>query len=291
MQSFFNQATLLYNGRTLASNVTRGQIMDLVTITKTPVEDTYTVNGENAYVINIINSGNAALNGLTLTDNLGGYTFTNADGTASTVYPLTYTADSVQYYVNGVQQPAPNASAENGLTFTGINVPAGGNASIVYAASPNEFAPLGGDGTITNTATLTGPGIAVPVSAAADVTALAEPELAILKTLSPQTVSAGGSVTYTFNISNSGANPAVSADNVQVRDTFTPPLSNITVTLDGVTLDPTQYTYNEATGEFAVNPGVITVSAAAFLQNVADGAYSTSPGETVLEVTGTLAQA
>ena len=288
MQSFFNQATLSYNGITLASNVTRGTVADILSATKTAVEPTYTKDSENTFVINLVNSGATALTGLTLNDNMGGYAFNAGTENAQTLYPLTYRDGSVQYYVNGVRQPSPTVTDTDGMTITGINIPAGGNATIVYAVNANEFAPLDNGASIVNTATLTGPGINLPVTAQATVSTAAAPLLDITKSLNPQTVTGGAPVTYTFNITNTGAVAATADDNVQVRDTFTPPLANLTVTLDGIPLDTTQYTYNEQTGEFATNPGVITVPAAAFLQNAGSGAYSASPGEAILQVTGTM---
>ena len=65
-------------------------------------------------------------------------------------------------------------------------------------------------------------------------------------------------------------------------------LSNISVTLDGVVLPPTAYTYNEATGEFATVPGAFTVPAATFEQDAVTGNYRTTPGVTVVTVTGTV---
>ena len=53
-----------------------------------------------------VNSGAAALTGLTLNDNLGAYAYNT-----STLYPLTYIDGSIQYYINGVLQAAPTATA------------------------------------------------------------------------------------------------------------------------------------------------------------------------------------
>lgn len=41
MANFYNQATLAYNGKTVNSNITTGEIMERVTVTKTALlEDT-----------------------------------------------------------------------------------------------------------------------------------------------------------------------------------------------------------------------------------------------------------
>ena len=74
-----------------------------------------------------------------------------------------------------------------------------------------------------------------------------------------------------------------------MTDTFNPRLSNLTATLNGTTLTPTtDYTYNEATGEFATVAGRITVPAASFVTDPATGAISTDPGVTTLTISGTI---
>ena len=129
MATFTNQATLTYNGQTTTSNVTVGELTETLTAAKTAVVPTYGTDGRVTYILSLVNSGTAPLTGLTITDDLGGYTFN-----AGTVYPLSYTAGSVRYYQNGVLQAAPAVTAGPPLTFTGITVPAGGNAVIAYEA-------------------------------------------------------------------------------------------------------------------------------------------------------------
>ena len=119
MATFTNQATLSYNGQTTTSNVTVGELTETLTAAKTAVVPTYGTDGRVTYILSLVNSGTAPLTGLTITDDLGGYTFN-----AGTVYPLSYTAGSVRYYQNGVLQAAPAVTAGPPLTFTGITVPA-----------------------------------------------------------------------------------------------------------------------------------------------------------------------
>ena len=84
MAIFSNQATLTYNGNSTNSNIAYGEILDLLAVTKTAVEGSYTPGTLVTYVITLRNTGNTQLTGLTVTDNLGGY-----DLTGTTVYPLT----------------------------------------------------------------------------------------------------------------------------------------------------------------------------------------------------------
>ena len=266
MATFTNQATLTYSGGTANSNITTGQLLEVLTASKTAVVPTYRTGRPITYLITLINSGAAALTGLTVTDDLGGYAFNG-----NTVYPLTYTAGSVRYYQDGVLQAAPTVTAGPPLTIAGIAVPAGGSTVIAYEAEPSAFAPLGAEGSVVNTAPVTGP------------------VLTIGKALSPTEVAANGRLTYTFVIQNSGNTVASAADSLVVTDVFSPILRDLTVTLDGTALTaPTQYTYDAATGRFATVAGVITVPAASFTQDAATGAYTVAPGTATLTVTGTL---
>ena len=75
MATFTNQATLTYNGQTTTSNVTVGELTETLTAAKTAVVPTYGTDGRVTYILSLVNSGTAPLTGLTITDDLGGYTF------------------------------------------------------------------------------------------------------------------------------------------------------------------------------------------------------------------------
>lgn len=283
MAIFTNQATLSYNGTTVSSNTVSGNLVEALSITKTAVVDRYSADDTVTYVISITNSGVAPITGLTLTDNLGAYTFG-----AGTVTPLTYIDDSVIYYQNGVLQASPTVAATDPLTITGITVPAGGNAILVYEAATNGYAPLDQGSSITNTALVTGTGITAEVSAAETVTVVDSALLGITKSLDPVNVTENSPLTYTFTVTNVGNAEAGSADNVVISDRFDPILSDITVALNGDVLPESAYTYDEATGLFSTVAGEITVPAATYTQDPVTGVWSTSPGVTVLTVTGTV---
>ena len=282
MAAFYNQATLSYNGYVTNSNVTVGEITDSLGITKTSLSDSYTVGDTVSYVIGITNNG-GALTGLTVSDNLGSYVY----GTG-TLTPLTYVDGTAKYYVNGVLQATPTVTAGPPLTFSGLNIPEGANALIVYEARVNSFAPPTVSSEITNTVTVTGSGITNPQSATNTVTVSVQPTLSITKSLSPTTVTAGSEVTYTFVVQNLGNAGVEATDNMTVSDTFDPALSGITVVFNGTTLtEGTGYSYDEATGAFTTLDGTLYVPAATFTQN-ADGSYTATPGIGVLTVTGTV---
>ena len=283
MATFQNQATLIFGSSRINSNTTEGEIVDAVTVTKSAVSAGYGEGDAVAYAIGIVNGGTAALTSLTLTDDLGAYTA--ADGTLAV--PLEYVEDSLRYYLNGELLPTPTVVAGDTLTVSGISVPAGEGAVLVYEARTNGKAPLAIGSAITNTATLTGTPVA-DLTATATVPVREEPRLSITKTASPDTLTGGGEITYGFIIQNTGNAPVVATDNLTVTDLFSPILSGITVTLDGATLtEGIGYTYDEASGSFTTLPGAITVPAASY-STLPDGTVTVTPGVTVLRVAGTI---
>lgn len=283
MATFTNFATLSYNGGSTTSNTVTGELLETLTAAKTAVGGTYTPDGTVTYVMTLTNSGTTDFTNLTVTDNLGAYFFEEAD-----VYPLNYVEGTLLYYINGVLQPTPAVTAGPPMTVTGIAVPAGGNAALVYETAVTNFAPLAAASTITNTVTISGGGLSAPVTAQAVITTEAAAALRISKSLSPTVVSENGQLTYTFLIENSGNAPATAADNLILTDIFDPILNPITVTFNGTPwAEATNYTYDPATGTFTTLAGQITVPAATYTQNP-DGTWTVVPGAAVLTITGTV---
>ncbi len=283
MAIFTNQATISYNNTIRNSNVTTGQILTTVSAAKTAVGDDYTAGDDVTYVISILNSGTAPVTDVIVNDDLGGYEFEG-----ETVYPLRYVPGSIQYYVNGVLQNPPSVDDGQTLVITGLNIPAGGNIMLIYETDVTQYAPLDTDGSITNTATITGSCITEPITAEETINTQDEPNLTITKSVFPSTVTGCGQLTYTFIIQNTG-NTAADADaNVVITDDFDPALRDLLVTFNGDPLtEGTGYTYNVETGAFATVAGQITVPAATFTQDET-GAWVVNPGVSVLTVTGTL---
>ena len=282
MAIFTNQATLSYNGNSVDSNIAYGEILDVLTATKTAIEGAYTPGDTLTYVVTLRNTGVAALTALTVTDDLGGYAFNGA-----TVYPLSYVAGSAALFVDGVPQAAPAVTAGPPLVVSGITVPAEGDAVLVYQAQVTAFAdPVG---TIDNTVTVTGAGLSAPVTATETVPAEQAPRLTISKSISPSQVVDNDRVTYTFVIQNYGSLAVVATDNAAITDQFDPILTNLTVTFMGTPwTQGAQYNYNEATGLFTTVPGQILVPAATYTQDPTTGAYAVTPGTVTLTVVGTI---
>ena len=283
MAQFTNQAQLRYGNSIANSNIAVGELLEVLSASKTAVRKTYGQNDTVTYIITIVNSGTTAFNGLTVTDNLGAYTF----GT-ETLTPLTYMADSVKYYVNGVLQSTPVVVAEPSLAISGLTVPAGGNITVAYETEVNAFAPMDAAGTITNTAVVSGGGI-TPITVTETIGTESTPILTITESVSPVPVTENGTLTYTFLIQNAGSAPADIGTDAVIVDTFNPLLSNLAVSFNGTAwAETTNYTYDETTGVFTTIAGQITVPAATYTQNPATGVWTADPGVSTLVVKGTI---
>lgn len=286
MAIFYNQATLNFGGRVTSSNITEGEIVSGVSLTKAAVSTNYGPGDGIVYSITLVNADPTAKSGITLTDDLGAYSL---PGAAADLVPLTYVQNSVLYYQNGILQPAPTVTSGNTLIFDGIEVPANGNTMILYEVRANEFAPLSAGSAIFNTVYADGEGVCEALGDNAEVSVRGEATLSIAKAICPTVVNCGDQVTYTFIIQNSGNTEVVATDNLTVSDIFNPIINNITVTLNGIPLNEgTQYSYNIETGEFSTLEGAIPVPAATFTRDTVTGIVTTTPGVAVITVTGTV---
>ena len=282
MAVFQNQATLTFGDNTVNSNIVTGEIVEVLTLTKASLNTDYSVGETVTYILSIVNSGSSPFTGVSVTDNLGSYTF----GT-ETLTPLGFIDGSAVLYVDGVAQPVNADATGSQVIFSGFTVPAGGNALISYRATVNSFAPLFAGSAIENTATLTATGLTTPVTATATVSVDSSPELSITKSVCPDSVPENGQLTYTLTVINTGSEAAT--EGVIVSDTFSPILTNITVTYNGAPwTQGTNYTYDEATGIFTTLNGQITVPEASFTQDTATGIWTVDPGSAVIRITGTV---
>lgn len=286
MATFFNQATLSYNNTVKNSNTVSGELVEVLSMTKTGLNFLYNTGDTITYIISIVNSGNTAFTGPAVVDNLGTYAF----GTDGTLTPLTFVDDSVRYIINGVPQEGYSASATGeSVTFTGFTIPANGTVVIAYEVKVNNLAPVGGDGKVTNTATLTATGLSTPVTATYEIDENTAPNLSIIKSVSPVPVSENGQLTYSFTIQNSSPTGTATTDTVILSDTFDPILTGITVNVDGTDLTDEQFSYDETTGEFSINNAtLLAVPAATYEQDAVTGEYVISPGTVTVTITGTV---
>lgn len=278
---FTNVATLSYNGSQIRSNVAVGMIESVLSVSKYAVNETYGEGDTLTYVVSIVNNSDSPVIGLTVSDDLGAYPF----GTG-TVQPLDYVPESLQYYVDGVLQPDPAVQTLSGVVLSDISVPASGNATIVYSASVNAYAPLETGGAITNTVTVSSPTVTA-VSAEESVAVTNAAQLSIVKSVTPIPVPENGELTYTFQFFNAGNTAVLDTENAAVTDVFDPVLTGISVMLDGTALtEGVDYTYNESSGVFTTANGVLSIPAATYTQDETTGEWSMTPGSVTMTVTG-----
>lgn len=283
-----NQATLTYQYGTstasAASNIATATLQDPLTLSKSALDSGYRAGEDITYILTAANTSANALTNLTLTDNLGAYTPTG--GTAS-VTPLTYVGPA-QLYINGVLSGTLTPTVSGGtVVFTIPSLSAGSTAMVLYKARPNSTALLGAEDSITNTVTAAATGLTQSVTA--DYTLNADPyaSVSILKSMSPNVITDGDTVTYTFTLSNRGN---TAATGVVLTDVFSPAPTNLTVAVNGTALTTADYSY---TGGVLTLPAsgssyALTVPAATFTQDSTTGTVTVSPGVTTVVVTGTL---
>ena len=286
MAQITNQANLSFRyGNAMGnavSNIATATLLDPLSAEKTSVDETYRAADRITYVLSVQNNGNATVTGINLVDDLG--TFTLANGT--TVTPLTY-GDAAALYINGAYvSPITATETLNSVTFTIPSLAPGANALIVYQALINEYAPLTTGSSIVNTVTVTAPSVGTPITDTNTVTAEDYADITIQKEMSPDPVSDGDRLTYTFMITNTGNTPATG---VVLTDAFNPAPSNITVTVDGQPVETTDYTYEN--GLLTLPTGTsyeMTVPAATVTENPETGEITVIPGTLLITVEGTL---
>ena len=168
-----------------------------------------------------------------LTDDLGAFT---PAGAAAPVVPLTYTGPA-ELYVNGVYSETLTPDVEDGaVSFTVPALQAGANAILLYKARVNAFAPIDAGGSITNTVTVQGEN--EPLTASFTIPADAYADVTVEKEMSPNPITDGSTLCVTFTIENAGNTEATG---LTLSDEFPLPLSDVTVSVNGV--ETTDFTY------------------------------------------------
>lgn len=282
-----NQARLQFSyGETTAtasSNIASTIMQGPLTASKSVLESAYRAESELTYIITLSNSGAAALTAMKITDDLGTYAVTPT----LSVPALFYTGPA-QLYINGVFSasltPEP---ALNSIVFTIPQLAAGANAMLIYKVQVSGDAPLAVGSEITNTAVIRATNLSEPLTVSETIDVSEYADVNIMKAMSPNPVTDGGTLTYTFTIQNYGN---TAATNVVLSDAFSPIPNPITVTVDGTVLSAADYDY---TNGVLTLPGPasaysLSIPAATFTQDAATGAVTINPGVVTIVVTGTI---
>ena len=286
MAQITNQANLTFNygdtSGSAVSNIASATLLDPLSVEKTSVGTTYRAGDRITYVLSVQNNGNVTVTDINLVDDLG--TYTRPDGTSLT--PLTYDNEAALYIDGEFSSVIQGMETLSSVTFRIPSLAPGSNALVIYHATVNEYAPLTPGASVTNTVNVTAPSISSTISDSNTVTVENYAEIVILKEMSPDPVSDGDLLTYTFTVTNTGNIPAT---NVILTDNFNPAPANITVTVDGQTVPATDYTYENGLLTLPTgNNYEMTVPAATVTQDPVTGISTVTPGILLITVTGTI---
>lgn len=290
-QNIENRAQITFNygnvtGASAASNLATTTLQGPLTVSKNSLNTSYSADDELTYIITLENTGNTAIEGVTVTDDLGRFV---PPGMTSPVTPLTYVGPA-QLYVNGVlsNQLSVDVTATGELEFSIASLPGSSNAIIVYIVQVNEFAPLSVEfGNITNTVVADADGLCESGEDTNTLSVLAAADVRLIKQMSPDPVVCGEQITYTISIYNYGNTPATS---VQLTDVFTPAPTDISVYVNGVLLTE-GYTYSEESGLLTLPTSAdetSTIPAATYIRDTRTGVVTAQPGVVTVVITGTI---
>ena len=280
-QTITNQASIRYRygttDATALSNIAALTLAQPLSVDKSSLESVYRAGDELTYILSVSNGGTTALNNVTLTDSLGTFTL---EGTSVT--PLTFVPDAL-LYINGVNNGTitPVITADS-ITFTIPTLPAQAGALILYKVTPNTFAPLSAGSQITNTVTADADGITEAASDSLTVSAADYADVDIFKSMTAD----GSTITYTFDILNSGNAPA---EDITLTDAFDPAPASITVSIGGTVIPAADYTYVGGVLTLPSGTGTpISLPAASITTDPVTGAVTVTPSALTVTVVGTL---
>lgn len=285
MATIENFATIRYTSggvtETTVSNLAQVSVVSAVSLTKLSLSSVYENDSLLTYILTVQNTSDAALTGVTLEDNLGTFPYGSMELT-----PLSYGGDAV-LLINGKDETASlnvDTSVTSAVTFSLPALPSGSTANVVYTARINEFAPLGVNESVTNTATLSADSGCAAGTAAVTLNAEENAKISVFKQMSPNPVVCGNTLTYSIQVYNYGN---TAAENVQLTDSFDPAPTGITVSRNGSLLTAAEYTYEN--GVLTITgAGGDTVPAATFTRDTESGMVSVSPGTVEYVITGTI---
>lgn len=286
-----NRATVSYSANGVAgsavSNLATATLQGPLNITKASMESSYRANSVLTYILTLDNTAATPLTNVTVTDNLGTFSYQpDVSVPAVSVTPLSYVGPS-RLYIGGTfsQLLTPTAGTDS-VSYTLPTIPANSTAMIIYDVAANANAPLAAESAIANTATATATGFAEPVMATHSVSAASYADIRIIKSMTPDPVTEGSNLTYTFTIYNYGN---TAAENVVLTDTFTPaPAAPLAVTVNGTDAAASDYTYSGGVFTLPSTTGTAVTVPAATVTTGSTGAVSVSPGTTVVTVTGVI---
>ena len=282
-----NRANLRYTygavTETVASNLASTVLDDPLSVTKSSLEAAYRDGEPITYIITVTNGSTATLSNVTITDDLG--TYAPSAGVEAT--PLTYVGPA-QLFSDGVfSEELTPVIASDSVTFTIPEIAPDTTATILYKAEPNAYAPVVAGSEITNTASFVPAVGTEPITASHTIPAEEYAAVTIEKEMTPNPITDGAALVNTFTITNTGNTEAT---DLVLTDAFMMPLSNVVITVNGVTVPSSDYAFagNTLTLPTPSAQTELTVPATTYTQDPATGAVTSVPGVTTVVVTGTI---
>ena len=71
MATFFNQASISLGGYVTNSNLTGGEVLDTLGVTKSAISTGYGLSGGTVFAVTLVNSGTTPISAITVSDDLG----------------------------------------------------------------------------------------------------------------------------------------------------------------------------------------------------------------------------
>lgn len=266
---------------TAVSNIATITMLDPLGVSKSALGPEYRLEEELTYIFTLENNSTSPLTGIQVLDDLGSYLV----GGLLLVTPLTYVGPTYLYIDGEYSSELTPVVTAHSVSFAVASLAAGETATIVYKALVNEFAPGAPGSTIENTAAITAVSMTGSLEASAIVTVESYVDVQIVKSMYPDPVTEGELLTYHFDIYNYGN---TAATDVVLTDTFSPAPAAISISVDGVPIDPTQFDYlaGVLTLPNALATLSITIPAADFVQDPVTGVYTVNPGIVSITVSG-----
>lgn len=283
-----NQATLSFtsglDSLEVSSNIASVTMQGPLEIYKRALESGYRIKDDLTYTLIVKNTSATTLTNVVIEDDLG----TFALGTVTNVTPLTYVGPANQYLNDvfvGVITPTVSASGDL-ITFTIPSLAANTSLLLQYRVETNDYAQtVVGTSVIDNIASVTAAGVTTPVTASFLLPVASYADLSIKKTMEPNPVVDGSTLTYTFRIENYGTIPAT---DVQLRDAFTTLPDITTVLVDNVATTDYDYTNGLFVYPAATSATSYTIPAATFTQDAITGIVTVTPGVSEVVIQGTI---